>query len=635
VKAFGRTTLKTSIWKNNFFLFVAVVGLIGCGVKPAQQAIPRPLAATTKDQVSFGRIRSVLDTAKALQAQGRLHGSQAKYSEALALLSQCDGAQDSDLVRIRKLEAAALEGMRGNLPYALSVAPDNDASEEVDGLALLDSIQQGDIPLSSSDSAKYMREFLLDTATKFDLPIEANSRVLSAIALFKDRIPKHFGIWMARKGRYESMIREKFKAAGLPQDLVYLAMIESGFNPKAYSPAAASGLWQFLAASGKRFGLRVDRFVDDRRDPERATDAAIQYLSFLYNRFGDWNLAMAAYNCGEGCIDRVIKRSGQPHPSYWEVGLPSETRDYVPRIYAAAVLSKNPAAHGFNIVPWSPFPTDTFTVEGGLALQKIAEALHCSADTLATLNPALTRKMTPPRKDPYLLRLPAGAREAFAMIYPNLEKSFSAPEPSRWVHRIRKGETIGSIAARYGVSSQEIRAWNRLGKRKIRPGKTLVIYGDPTDSRIGSEESTSARKRKRGATASEDEEPAAISTTHRVHSGETLASIASRYKTTAAAIKNANHLRGNSVRVGQKLRIPAPAAAETGRSRKDSAKAGGKAAAKATASKGTKNYRVRKGDSLFSIARQSSTTVDEILSINGMKNNRIRPGQVLKLPTGG
>jgi membrane-bound lytic murein transglycosylase D len=333
----------------------------------------------------------------------------------------------------------------------------------------------------------------------------------------------------------------------------------------------------------------------------------------------------------------VIKRSGQAHPSYWEVGLPSETRDYVPRIYAAAVLSKNPAAHGFNIVPWSPFPIDTFTVDGGLTLQKIAEALHCNADTLVTLNPALTRKMTPPRKDSYLLKLPAGTRDAFAMIYPSLEKSYNAPEPSRWVHRIRKGETIGSIASRYGVSSQEIRAWNHLGKRKIRPGKTLVIYGDPTDSRIASEETTSSRKRKRGASSSDDDDAAAVSGTHRVRSGETIASIASRYKTTAAAIKNANHLRSNSVRVGQKLRIPAPAAAsgESVRSRKDTAKSSAKAAAKTSTPNGTRNYRVKKGDSLFSIAKQASTTVEEILSINGMKNNRIRPGQVLKLPTGG
>jgi len=578
-----------------------------------------------------------MDSARALQVQGRFHGSQAKYADAMGMLSHSEGSSDSDLARIRKLEAAAMDGMRGNLPYALSFGPDNEASEEVDGLALLDSIQPDVITLTSSDSAKYMREFLLDTATKFDLPVEANSRVLAAIVLFKDRIPKHFGIWMARKGRYESMIREKFKAAGLPQDLVYLSMIESGFNPKAYSPAAASGLWQFLAATGKRFGMRVDRFVDDRRDPERATDAAIQYLGFLYNRFGDWNLAMAAYNCGEGCIDRVIKRSGQPHPSYWDVGLPAETRDYVPRIYAAAVLSKNPTAHGFNIVPWSPFPTDTFTVDGGLTLAKISEALHCTADTLVTLNPALTRKMTPPRKDSYVLRLPAGTRDAFAMIYPSLEKSYSAPEPSRWVHRIRKGETIGSIASRYGVSSQEIRTWNHLGKRKIRPGKTLVIYGDPTDSRIASEETTSSRKRKRGAASSEDDEAAPAASTHRVRSGETIASIASRYKTTAAAIKNANHLRSNSVRVGQKLRIPAAAsvASESGRSRRDTAKSNGKTSVKTTSANGTKNYRVKKGDSLFSIAKQASTTVEEILSINGMKNNRIRPGQVLKLPTGG
>ncbi|MEN9354553.1 MAG: hypothetical protein RL318_1878 [Fibrobacterota bacterium] len=525
--------------------------------------------------------------------------------------------------------------MRGNLPYALSIDTDFEPGIEVDGLALLDSLQP-DSALSASDSLKYLREFQLDSGIHYDLPIEINGRVLASLALFRDRIPKHFAIWLARKGRYESMIREKLRAAGLPQDLVHLAMIESGFNPKAYSPAAASGIWQFLSASGKRFGLRVDRYVDERRDPERATDAAIQYLTFLNNRFNDWKLAMAAYNCGEGCMDRQIKRSGVERPSYWDLPLPAETREYVPRIFAATILGRNPAAHGFNIVPWHPLASDTFTVEGGITLQKVAEALHCSQDTLAALNPALMRKMTPPRKEPWTLRLPAGTRDAFALIYPGMEKSFSAPEPTRWVHRVRKGETVSSIASRYGVSAQEIKSWNRLGKRTIRPGKTLVIYGDPSDSRIVAEEP--ANKRRSSAAQAED---VAVTASHRVRSGETLASIASRYRVSVASIKSQNHLRSDKLRPGQKLRISRStgraSAAENSadkrkpdaRSKKDTARSSEKEG------RGGASYTVKSGDSIYSIARKAGVSVAEIVKANSLKGNRIKPGQVIKIPSRG
>jgi len=587
--------------------------------------------------VSLGRVSSLLDSAMAMQAQGRFHASQARITDALSLISQAPPAQQATPA-LRKLEEQALLSMRGNLPYALSIDSDLEQPSEVDGLALLDSLRP-DTTLSASDSLKYLREFQLDTTNHFDLPVEMNGRVLASLALLKEKIPKHFAIWLTRKGRYESMIREKLRAAGLPQDLLHLSMIESGFNPKAYSPAAASGLWQFLAASGKRFGLQVDRYVDERRDPERATDGAIQYLTFLNNRFGDWNLAMAAYNCGEGCIDRQIKRSGQEHPSYWDLPLPNETRDYVPRIYAATILSRNPTAHGFNIVPWTPIATDTFTVEGGIQLSRIAEALHVTGDTMVTLNPALVRKMTPPRKEKFVLKLPAGTREAFALIYPSLERTYSAPEPTRWVHRIRKGETLASIASRYGVSANEIRSWNRLGKRKLRPGKTLLIYGDPSDSRITSEDPPSSKRAKtRQGQAAEDE---VVTASHRVRSGETLASIASHYHLSTATLRSQNHLKSDKIRPGQKLKISRSTgkagASEDDNDGKHGSDSRGRKDSSRTAAKSNNgsSYTVRKGDSIYSIARKSGVSAAQLSKANGIKNNKIRPGQVIRIPTGG
>jgi membrane-bound lytic murein transglycosylase D len=250
---------------------------------------------------------------------------------------------------------------------------------------------------------------------------------------------------------------------------------------------------------------------------------------------------------------------------------------------------------------------------------------------MVALNPALTRRMTPPVKDTrYVLHLPPGSREAFALLYPGLEKTWSAPEPTRWVHRVRKGETVSSIAARYGVSAQEIRSWNRLGKRKLRPGRTLTIYGDPGDSRIASEEPSS---RKHGHAGSDD---AAEPVGHRVRSGETLASIAARYHVSVASIKSQNRLKSDRLRPGQKLRIVRSAGRGEGDSSEERPRTKERtAAAPKGHDVGTSNYRVHKGDSIYSIARKSGASVDEILKANGMKSNRIRPGQLLKIPSGG
>jgi membrane-bound lytic murein transglycosylase D len=219
--------------------------------------------------------------------------------------------------------------------------------------------------------------------------------------------------------------------------------------------------------------LRIDRYVDERRDPWKSTQAAIGYLTYLYKMYGDWKLAMASYNCGEACVGRAIRRAGTN--DYWSLPIPRETKNYVPRIFAAAILGKNPRAHGFDVTPWDPVVIDTFTVQGGLTFAQIGEALGVPADSIAMLNPELVRGTTPPVKGNWVLHLPVGSRETFAAIEPTLERSYHAPQPQKFTYKVRRKQSIAGIAANFGVSAADVRRWNRISTR-TKPSAPVVNW---------------------------------------------------------------------------------------------------------------------------------------------------------------
>jgi len=347
------------------------------------------------DSPELLRVRRMLDSGIDHQAAGRYVQSQTMLSGALSELSMIDTSARQESMRV--LARQILAAMKNNLPYSLDPESIEDVEyTEEDGLALLDSIapDEDDSSLDSASARRLWNEVLADSLVVYDLPVEINDMVLLHLRTFKERIPSTFARWLERKGKWEDMILQELSAAGLPRDLLYLSMIESGFNPRATSPAAAAGIWQFIPSTGRRFGLRIDRYVDERRDPVKATRAAIQYLSFLYQMYGDWRLAMASYNCGEACVGRAVRRAG--HNDYWNISLPRETRHYVPKVFAAAILGKNPVAHGFVVRPWAPIVYDTFAIEGGLTFEQIGNSLGVPAESLAVLNPALTRGTTPP-----------------------------------------------------------------------------------------------------------------------------------------------------------------------------------------------------------------------------------------------
>ena len=257
---------------------------------------------------------------------------------------------------------------------------------------------------------------LTEPAVSFDLPIVPNSSVQRFVSLFQDEQPDRMALYLRRSGRYEAMIRAKLRERGLPEDLIYLSMIESGFNPNARSRASAVGLWQFMAGTARQYGLRVDEYVDERRHPEKSTDAVIDYLEDLYEEFGAWNLAAAAYNSGANRVARIMReetgaeRGGEA--DFWRIRrrLPADTREYVPLIFAAALVGKEPHKYGLaRVERLLPQPTQTIQVPGNTPFATIAADFSVSEEELRTLNPHLLRARTPPG-DLYPIIVPAGAR---------------------------------------------------------------------------------------------------------------------------------------------------------------------------------------------------------------------------------
>jgi membrane-bound lytic murein transglycosylase D len=318
-------------------------------------------------------------------------------------------------------------------------------------------------------------------APAWDLPNLDHERVDYFVSLFTGRKRDEFEKFLVRMGHYEPMISRKLVERGMPQDLIYLAMIESGFNPKAYSHAHASGLWQFIQATGRRYGLEVNRAVDERNDPEKATDAALEYLQDLHRQFGSWYLAAAAYNSGEGRVARVMKQvTGSTRGnerSYYRIRsrLPRETRDYVPLMVAAARIAKEPAAYGFDhVVTGEPLRYDVVEVGPATTLASIAKAAGTTAVEIRRLNPQL--KLNRTRNDRAdQIRIPEGARVAFAASRSELRRAEVPAEPRVRTHRVRSGENLTRIARRYGVSIQSIKRANNLRSDRIYAGKRLRI----------------------------------------------------------------------------------------------------------------------------------------------------------------
>lgn len=307
-------------------------------------------------------------------------------------------------------------------------------------------------------------------------------RVQSFVAAYQTELRGTFARSLERGQRYLPKMSSILAEEGIPPELVYLPIIESGFRLNAVSPAGAVGPWQFIRGTGKRYGLRIDRYVDERRDPEKATRAAARYLRDLYDMFEDWHLSLAAYNTGEGNVARV--RDTAQTDDYWEMVdrgyLPSETRQYVPRALAAMEIATSPEEYGFEkMEEGRPARYDQVVINKPISLKTVAELSGTSLEQVTDLNPALCRGVVPPSG--YEVRLPKGTRAAFEVAYANYDFRKAAvvawdDAPAFKTHRVRRGETLSSIAKRYKVTAAALIRANKLGKTKqVQAGKTLKI----------------------------------------------------------------------------------------------------------------------------------------------------------------
>ena len=377
--------------------------------------------------------------------------------------------------------------------------------------------------------------------SKFDIPIVRNDRVSSWIDYFQGTNRDRFGRYLQRSGRYVEWMRQILKEEGVPQDLVYLALIESGFSNSAYSRAKAVGTWQFIRSTGRHYGLDNNQWLDERRNPEKATRAAAQYLKKLYGDFGDWYLAMAAYNAGEGRVSQAIRRCGCR--DFWEMTAPGtrylkpETKDYVPKFIAAAIIAKNPARYGFSDVDYhEPFAYEETVVDGHLDLSVAAELAEVDFEQMKMLNPELNRFITPPRQ--YALKLPPGTKEKFELAYADLP---AEKRISMITVRVHKGDTVAKIARRYGVDSDTLVSINGLNGKKGRLKRGSYIMVPKAGAAL--------------SVASVVNEEVSETHSYRVRRGDTLAKVAKRFGVTQSRIKTQNHLRQNGLRVGQTLKI--------------------------------------------------------------------------------
>ena len=459
-----------------------------------------------------------------------------------------------------------------------------------------------------------------------------NDIVKNYIILYSEKMPTKMAHMLGLCQYYMPIFDETFNKHDLPEELKAMAIIESAMNPLAVSRAGAKGMWQFMYATAKMYGLHIDSFVDERMDPFKAADAAARYLQDAYEIFGDWNLAIASYNCGAGNVNKAIRRSGGKR-AFWDIWpyLPRETRGYVPAFVGALYAMTYYKEHG--IKPEAvemPIHVDTFKINKQLHLKQVAELTGAPLEELKNLNPQYRHDIIPGNSKEYILRLPYTYTNAFIehedSFYTHKYDEFFNPttikkiqdgaDGERIVYVVKNGDYLGRIASRNRCTVAQIKRWNGLKSNNIRVGQRLVIYrggGGPSTS--SSSSSTAAAAPSSSSSSTQSSTPTG---TYTVKSGDTLSGIATRHGVTVNQLKQWNGLTSNNIRVGQKLKLNSSSSASS---------------ASASSSGDYSTYTVKSGDSLYSIAKNySGVSAQDIMNFNGMSSSNIKPGMKIKIP---
>lgn len=482
--------------------------------------------------------------------------------------------------------------------------------------------------------------------SEFDIPVVVNDEVISWMRYFTGPGRKYYERYLSRSTRYRPMMYRELEKQGLPRDLVYLSMIESGYSPHAYSSADAAGLWQFIAATGKLYHLRIDYWVDERRDPELSTIAGVTHLGDLNEMAGDWYLAWGGYNAGPGRIKKATERAGSR--DFWVLArgpyLHPETDNYVPKIIAAAIIGHHPERYGFdNIRYQDELVYDKAEVSGSVDLGVLAKCAGISLEEFQALNPALRRWATPP--EGYTVRVPVGSRDTFLAALADVPKTERVAVSE---HTVRRGETLGIIADKYNTTVYDIVRANHLrDKDVISVGQTLVIPkagegGAMASARPSEPPSTTGPSSASRTVAAADPAPRASSEApapkavppkyHTVRSGDTLSAIADKYDVSVTQVKSWNSLKSDKILVGQKLKVGAGSSGAAVASGSSSAPKS--TASSASTSSGTTKvtYVVKKGDTLSVIADKHDVSMASVQKWNGIKSaSTIYVGQKLTL----
>ncbi|HEV2468117.1 MAG TPA: LysM peptidoglycan-binding domain-containing protein [Candidatus Sulfotelmatobacter sp.] len=470
--------------------------------------------------------------------------------------------------------------------------------------------------------------------THSDLPLMMTDQVAGYIAYFSNRGRGVFERALARSGRYRSMMLPILKEEGVPQDLIYLAQAESGFHPLAVSRVGARGIWQFMASRARGYGLSHNMYVDDRQDPEKSTRAAARHLKDLYNQFGDWYLAMAAYNSGPGTVQAAVKRTG--YADFWELYnrnvLPKETKNYVPIILAVTIMAKNPSQYGLDdVVMDKPADYDTVAINHPVDLRLVADCIGSTASELEDLNPSLLR-MSTPRTGSFQLHIPVGTKDQYETAIASIP-----PDMRLWwrYHTVRAGETAASVAREYHTTAKKIEEANHLDGPELEADAHLVIPVAPGKHGT-SDNATYARR----------------ITRYHVRKGDTVESVADNFGISPKMLRRWNGLHGDSLR-GRRvlaLHLPiSPGAREaevSSRTKKHpatetaSVKPPTKSAeiehlkvAKAERTESVVHHKVRSGETLYSIANAYRTTVAALKREN-RNVSVLRPGMILTIQIG-